>query len=274
MTQLPLKWHGGKGAFNGKLAQWIISLMPPHVHYVEPYFGGGAVLLHKDPEGVSEVVNDINGHLTDFWRTLQHQKYFEILAQLATSTPFSMTLWDWCHDDPPWDSMEPAEKAMTFLVLNRQSQAGRMKEFAALSRNRTRRGMNEQVSAWLTAVEGLPEVHARLKRVAIIGPMDGIKAIKQQDGPNTLFYCDPTYLHETRVAKDVFEHEMTPKQHCDLLETLGSIKGKFLLSGYPSRLYVESAAWYNWRREEFKIPNNAAGGQKKRTMTECVWMNY
>lgn len=41
----PLKWHGGKSY----LADWIISLMPKHLHYVEPYAGGLAVLLAKDP---------------------------------------------------------------------------------------------------------------------------------------------------------------------------------------------------------------------------------
>jgi hypothetical protein len=31
----PLKWHGGKHY----LARRIIDLMPPHIHYVEPYGG-------------------------------------------------------------------------------------------------------------------------------------------------------------------------------------------------------------------------------------------
>jgi len=61
LTQ-PLKWHGGKHY----LAKAIIELMPPHVHYVEPYFGGGSVLLEKDPVGVSEVVNDRNRELMNF----------------------------------------------------------------------------------------------------------------------------------------------------------------------------------------------------------------
>ena len=74
---LPLKWHGGKYY----LASKIVGLMPSHLHYVEPFFGGGAVLLARDPEddglwlfpnkGVSEVVNDINGSLINFWRVLQ-----------------------------------------------------------------------------------------------------------------------------------------------------------------------------------------------------------
>ena len=41
----PLKWWGGKHY----LAPKIIALMPPHLHYVEPYAGGLAVLLEKDP---------------------------------------------------------------------------------------------------------------------------------------------------------------------------------------------------------------------------------
>ena len=79
---LPLKWHGGKYY----LASRIVSLMPPHLHYVEPFFGGGAVLLARNPEdpalwllphkGVSEVVNDINGRLINFWRVLRDPDAF------------------------------------------------------------------------------------------------------------------------------------------------------------------------------------------------------
>jgi DNA adenine methylase len=66
MSSLPLKWHGGKQY----LAAKILGLFPPrdsYVHYVEPFFGGGAVLFSHDPEGKSEVVNDINYDLTEFW---------------------------------------------------------------------------------------------------------------------------------------------------------------------------------------------------------------
>jgi DNA adenine methylase len=62
----PLKWHGGKHY----LARRIVALMPRHTCYVEPYGGGLAVLLAKNPEDVSEVVNDLHGGLTHFWRVL------------------------------------------------------------------------------------------------------------------------------------------------------------------------------------------------------------
>src|SRR5438046_2238485 len=86
----PLKWHGGKHY----LAQKILSLMPAHVHYVEPYAGGLAVLLAKNPQGVSEVVNDLDGELTNFWRVLQSRETFERFQRIVQAIPFSEVEWD------------------------------------------------------------------------------------------------------------------------------------------------------------------------------------
>lgn len=100
---MPLKWHGGKYY----LAAKIISLMPPHVHYVEPFFGGGAVLLARDPnderlwlpphKGVSEVVNDINGRLVNFWRVLQDSRRFAKFKRLVEAVPLSKVEWEKAH---------------------------------------------------------------------------------------------------------------------------------------------------------------------------------
>jgi hypothetical protein len=42
-----------------------------------------------------------------------------------------------------------------------------MNSFTPVTRTRTRRQMNGNASEWLSAVEGLPAVHARLRRVVI-----------------------------------------------------------------------------------------------------------
>lgn len=260
---------GGKHYLSSK----IVALMPPHIHYVEPYAGGLSVLLAKDPEGVSEVVNDINDNLTEFWRMLQGEELFSAFLRKVEATPFSESEFRSAKYLRTVDYTDAPTRSLAFFICCRQSLAGRMKDFATLSRNRVRRGMNEQASAWLTAVEGLPEVHARLKRVAILN-RDGLDVIRQQDGPQTLFYLDPPYLHETRATTGEYEHEMTKEEHTRLLILLSEIKGKFLLSGYRSSLYDDAALRWGWNRKEFTMPNNAAGGKKKRQMTECVWMNY
>lgn len=263
----PTKWHGGKHYLAAKL----VALMPPHTHYVEPYFGGGSVLLAKDPEGVSEVVNDLNGELTNFWSVLRVPEHFQQFHRLAEATPFSEAEYVRANDVRRIDNQVWA--AWSFFVRCRQSLAGRMQAFATLSRTRTRRGMNEQASAWLTAIDGLSAVHERLKRVVILN-RDALDVIRQQDGPDTLFYLDPPYLHETRATTGEYAHEMTREQHIDLLGLLQNVKGKFLLSGYRSDLYDSYAYVESWTRHDFDLPNNSAGGASKRRMTECVWMNF
>ncbi len=280
----PLKWHGGKSY----LADWIISIMPPRcknpnaptpdddgwLHYVEPYFGGGAVLLANDPEGISEVVNDKNGDLTNFWRTLQAKEKFNDFMRIVQAVPFSSVEFSGVEIDDILLEKDPVEAAVQFFIFCRQSLSGRMKGFASITRGRTRRGMNEQVSAWLNCIEGLPEVHARLKRVLILND-DALTVIKKQDGPRTLFYLDPPYCHDTRATTDEYgANEMDFSDHSKLLAVLRDIEGRFLLSGYRSNLYDGAAKEYSWNRHEKKIDNKAAGGKSKREMVECVWTNF
>lgn len=133
--------------------------------------------------------------------------------------------------------------------------------------------MNNEVSAWLTAVEGLPTVHARFKRVLILN-RPALEVIKGQDGEQTCFYLDPPYLHETRATTGEYAHEMSEQDHATLLGVLGRIKGKFILSGYRSKLHDDAAGQHGWHRVDFDIANHAASGKDKRRMTESCWMNY
>jgi hypothetical protein len=145
-TPSPLKWHGGKHY----LAARIVALMPPHTHYVEPFAGGLAVLLAKDPEGVSEVVNDVDGDLVNFWACLRDGLAFGIMRRQLQAMPFSEADWKaaGCPDEAEgyWarSPRAPVDQAIAFFVRVRQSMAGRRQSFAPLSRTRTRRGMNER----------------------------------------------------------------------------------------------------------------------------------
>lgn len=276
----PLKWWGGKHY----LALKLIALMPRHLHYVEPYAGGLAVLLEKDPfgpskywgdvsyeQGISEVVNDIHRDLTNFWRVLQREDTFVAFQRLIEAMPFSQTEWEEADSrQHPLMDLD-VEAAVAFFILCRQSRAGGFKNFATMSRNRTRRQMNEQASAWLTCVEGLSAVSARLRRVVILN-QDALEVIRQQDGEKTLFYLDPPCLHETRASTEAYKHEMTEADHRKLLAVVKQCQGKVMLSGYPNQLYDQELT--GWRRQDFVIDNKAAGGETKRTMIEAVWMNF
>lgn len=276
----PLEWHGGKYC----LASKIIDLMPKHLHYVEPHGGRLAILLNKDPfdprhqwgtknheQGISEVVNDIYGPLQNFWDVLKDEAAFVALQRILDAMPFSEVDFEWAADRLyPLTDPDP-EAAAAFFVRCRQSRAGNFKGFATLSRTRTRRNRNEQSSAWLNAIEGLKNVHARLRGVVILC-RDALGVIRQQDGAETLHYLDPPYLPSTRTSIDAYEHEMSEEDHRQMLETIVECKGSVMLSGYHNKLYDSFLS--QWNRHDFKIDNKVSGAKSKRKVTESVWCNF
>jgi len=270
MASLPIKIHGGKD----HLASKIISLFPKrYLTFCEPFFGAGNIMLRLDPEGHSEVANDVNRNLCNFWESLQSDSTFQMMIRKLEAIPFSEEEFKY-YQMLDLLKADACSAAVATFVIARMSLAGRGKQFTPISVSRVRRGMNEQVSAWLSAIEGLPAVHARLRRVLILNE-DFEDCIKKIDHKKTLFYCDPPYLHETRkTVSEYGEYEMDRDAHERLINCLAAIEGKFVLSGYRSEMYDKFAKRNKWKRVEFRIKNSAAGGKVKREMVECCWMNY
>jgi DNA adenine methylase len=274
----PLKWHGGKNY----LARRIVALMPPHLNYCEPYFGGGAVLCARDPDdprlwlpphrGVSEVVNDLSSDLTNFWQVLRHGSMFAEFRRMAEATPFSGIEYADAAEMLRSGNLREVERAWAFFVVNRQSLAGRMAGFTGITKTRTRARMNNEVSAWLSTVDSLPAVHARLRRVLVLPAQPALRVIAKFDAPETLMYLDPPYLHETRATTGEYAHEMTEDDHRELLTVLETVKARVMLSGYASDLYDRALA--GWNRHTFELPNQASGARTKETKTEVLWCNF
>lgn len=274
----PLKWHGGKSY----LATKIIALMPPHTRYVEPCAGGLQVLIRKPCEGIAEFANDTNRHLMNFWEVLGRPSLFESFKRSVDAIPLSdrefeiskslseCLGWHPNKMDGTMSSEAKVLRAVAFFVKMRQSRQGLGESYCTPTK-RTRRGMNENVSAWLTAVDGLAEIHSRLRRVEIWN-RPALEVIRELDSADTLFYLDPPYLHSTRSSKGEYgPHEMNELDHAELLSDLDGIEGKFMLSGYRSELYDR---FDHWHRVEFDLPNNASSSKSKQRKTECVWMNF
>ena len=264
----PLKWHGGKRYLAAHIHK--LASQTTYTHRVITHGGGAAELWDWPYQGISEVLNDINGDLTNFWRVLASKEQFPIFLRQVQATPFSQIEWRNAKATLP-NTQDPVSRAVLFFILCRQSMAGRMQSFSPISRTRTRRGMNEQVSSWLTAIDGLPQVHARLSRILILND-DAISVIRSQDSPQTLFYCDPPYHPDTRTSPNVYAHELTPTEHRRLLNIANRITGKMIISHYRHPLYDKLLS--NWNCLTISLPNNAASGRTKRRMTECLYYNF
>jgi DNA adenine methylase len=280
----PLKWHGGKRY----LAEKVIALMPPHLHYVEPYFGGGRVLFARDPadrrlwwpgrtsdgrlaDGVSEVVNDIDGSLMTFYAVLKDAALFGQLQRRLDLTLFSEAEWEAAGPLLAGPNADPVERAAALFVQVRQSRQALRKDFVTPVRSRLRGGRQDHVNAWLGAIDGLADAHRRLQDVLVLN-RPALEVIRSEDAPATLFYLDPPYFHATRTVADAYAHEMSDADHEDLVALLRDVKGKAIVSGYANDLYDQALA--GWNRHTFDLPNHAASGANKRRMTEVLWCNF
>lgn len=264
MVLRPLvKWHGGKRY----LARRIIQRFPPHRVYLEPFGGGASVLLNKEPVEV-ETYNDLDLRITRLFRVLRdHGKEFVENVQLI---PYSQVEFEKAATYP--EGATDLECAVCDFIRWRQSFGGKGQSWS-FTTGRARGGMAGDVNAWWTAIEMLPEIIDRLRRVQIIC-QPACEAIPRFDHAEGLIYCDPPYVHDTRSkgATNVYGVEMTDEDHRELAAVLSQCKAKVVLSGYPSRLYGE--LYSDWRRAEFEIANHASGAKQKTRETECLWMNF
>ena len=122
--------------------------------------------------------------------------------------------------------------------------------------------------------ELLADSHERLRRVELRN-MPAADFIRKYDHPRALFYCDPPPMHQTRSSTGEYgANEMTETQHFDLLKLLSHIKGKFMLSGYPSPMYDGDAKRFGWNCHQREIDNKASSAKSKQKKIECVWTNY
>lgn len=263
VTRTALRYHGAKH----RLAPKIVEYFPEHALYVEPFGGAAGVLLHKRPSK-TEVYNDLDGEIVNFWRVLRDNK--NELIRRITCTPWARAEFElaYQHTDDP---IESARRVAVRAWMGFGS-AGATKGRNGF-RTATRRGGNtrSEAEAWRDMPSILIGAAERLKSV-VIENCEALKVMSELDGPETLTYLDPPYVHDTRSSvqnNGYYRHEMTDDQHRELLEFALQMKGMVLISGYPHTTYDEMLA--GWQKVEFSTI--AAGQRGSVWRTECLWVN-
>ena len=248
-----LRYPGAKWS----IAAEIVSHFGDHYHYVEPYFGSGAVFFTK-PASPHEIVNDISGSVVNFFAVLRDRT--DDLSWALEATPWSRDEYDHSHE-PTGD---PLEDARRFAVRAWQAHAG---DFAKKTGWKTRgssqkaRGMSVR---WQRVPEELAQLAGRLKD-AEIENRPAVDVMARYPGSDCLIYADPPYLPSTRT-QETYSHEMTAGDHAEMLQTLLAHRGPAVLSGYDNDMYA--AALAGWERVHVKAPKVQKGAAR----TETLWV--
>lgn len=258
-------WYGGKFSH----LDWLLPLLPTCHHYCEPFGGSAAVLLNRAPSPV-ETYNDLDGEVVNFFRVLRDDK--EKLIEAIGLTPFSREEFALaCVVDP---NLIPLERARRFFVRARQVRTG-LAQTASLGRwanckNTSRAGMSGVVSRWLGSIEDLPEIAERLLRVQIEN-RPALEVIRLYDSSQTLFYCDPPYVHLTRGDNNAYGYEMTDDEHNELAEVLNSVQGRVAISNYPCELMDKLYPAPKWIKTVTSAKTIHSTKDKR---AEALWTNY
>lgn len=226
------------------------------------------MLLNREPSPV-ETYNDIDGEVVNFFRVLRD--HADDLIRALNLTPFSREEFYYALHETDKD-LSPVERARRFYVRARQARTG-LAQTATLGRwanckNTSRSGMSGVISRWFGGIEALADIANRLLRVQIEN-RPAIDAIQLYDSADTLFYCDPPYLHQTRGDGKAYGFEMNETEHMELASVLCGCKGKVAISGYRCQMMDE--LYKDWRR--FDAPVKQCHSVKK-LRQECLWMNY
>lgn len=241
------------------MAQQIVSLMPPHRSYLEPFFGSGAVLFNKPPSAI-ETVNDLDGDITNFFRVLREQT--DELIRLISLTPYSRDVFEDAHENR---GTEPLDRAYRFAIRSRMGHGFKTYQKTGFKIDIYARERSYAVECWNKTPERLCEAAARLKQVQIEN-RPALELIKKFNHENVLIYADPPYLMETRGGKQ-YNCEMNEQDHVELLAALCDHKGYVILSGYPSEMYDRELK--GWQRITKKSYN-----QNSDARTEVLWCNF
>ena len=178
---------------------------------------------------------------------------------------------------------DPIERTARWFVNARQNFGGDMRGGWGFTKTASNRGMAQTTSAWLSTLDSLPEVHARLQQLQIdCGPWDDV--LTRYDGPGSLFFCDPPYWTDVGATENPYVAGMTEADHGRLVERLLALKGTAILCGYPNAVYapLEAAGWevVQWSVSAVGAGhtrgNRALGtgaSYEKQPRTEQIWVH-
>lgn len=219
-TVTPLRpaapYVGGKRV----LAPQIIARINATAHsvYAEPFVGMGGVFFRRDRAPRSEIVNDANGEVANFFRILQRH-YVHFMEMLKFQLTCRREFERLSAADPA--TLTDLERAARFIYLQRAAFGGKVMNQAF--------GVDPAGGARFNVTKLGPILEAIHERLAgvVIECLPYGDFIGRYDRPATLFYLDPPYWGtEDYYGKDLFERA----DYVRLADQLATIKGRFILS--------------------------------------------
>lgn len=267
VTKPLMRYHGAKF----RIADWVISNFPEHKCYVEPFGGAAGVLLRK-PRAYAEVYNDLDRDVVNLFEVLRDPAKCKDFIRDISLTPYSRDEFDraWIREE----GISAIEKARRLVIRAQMGfGSGGATKGATGFRIDTKRDYGTAQQLWAEYPESVSIAAKRLTGV-LVENRPAIDVMKAHDGPETLHYVDPPYMHDTRVGTNssggrIYRHELDDDEHDQLLKELLQLEGMVIVSGYRSPLYEELLKDWDSRSISARI----SAGRGTALREEVIWLN-
>jgi len=257
------RYPGGKTL----IRRWIIDYFPQHECYVEPFGGGGSILVGKDRSD-NEVYNDINGDCVAFFEACKYRG--EELAEWIRNTPYSRELFDrYCESYPDWPD-DLVEHAGRFAFVQSSMFGGKVigqssPTFSVKKTGSRLDATNPKI--WARKDTDITWIQSRFRGVHI-EQLDYADLFEKYDVEGGFFYCDPPYID---VGDGFYQNGDSPDDkfdHVRFAEALSELDAPWLCSygeEYPPTL---EDYHHVTRRKETQLSS------ERPQATERLIMNY
>lgn len=196
-------WGGGKT----KLKKKIISIMPEHKTYVEPFIGGASVFLSK-PLAEKNVINDKNGGLIKMYKDFS-QNGCKVINNCKLP-----------ENEAAWQKSKANmnKNSCAFIGAIKRSYGSKIGNFSNAGKERGSGVVNTQKTC---------ADHEKKLKAATILNQDFETVAKKYDGKNTLTYMDPPYVGTKLRDLQTYAEVPSAERVCKVAK---SLKGKVILS--------------------------------------------
>lgn len=251
----PIPWMGGKR----RLAKTILPAMPAHTCYVEPFAGGAAILFMREEPAEVEVLNDMDGELTNFYRVLKH--HLEEFVRQFKWALVSRQMFEW-EIKTPTEILTDIQRAARFYYLQKTCFGAKssVRSFGTATTSPPKLNLCRME-------EDLSAAHLRLASV-YIEHLDWAKCVEKYDSPHTLFFMDPPYL--TLAG---YSTEFPGMQYLKLASWLERMQGKAILTinDHPDVRDVFGKFRYEEVDIQYTVGGSKADAPKSRELIFYNW---
>lgn len=257
----PVSYYGGKQMMLGE----ILPNIPEHRIYTESFFGGGAVYWAKEPVK-TEVINDVNMNIVNFYEVLKNA-YFDLKkrvdATLHSRETYKKALI--IYDLPELFANDPVIRAWAFYIVTNQGFSCKIGTWG-YDRNKRAYTIQNKIQAFN---EQLSE---RLKYTQI-ECNQAVKVMLSRDSIDTFHYIDPPYINTDQGHYGGYTEEHFKRD----LKAVEKLKGKFLLSTYPSDIlddFVKRNGLFTKEVKKTLCASNGAKLESRKSKIEVLTANY